>query len=428
MLDGEFRWGDAKMEFGGETLLPSSKRSEVMLDLHFKSNQIDLKKLGKNLKETIPASGILTMSGTVKGSAFEPLLQLVLDSPALEVSDKKLTNFHGEPSKKDKPVHLKNTHFEIFGGKVNLSGQAIPGPTTSATLNIGMKSLSVAEISGKKDQPARLNGNLSISTPNLSDLNSASGGGKISVGPIPIPNVDLKNKVKVAEILAAGTAVGPMINVGMLSNSSNVIGTQVDRIDATVGIQGKNITLTPYSMQNGHFDSNGNASIHQQETINGQGVFHLNSKVTTQLITDPALRAAMTEGKGSLTVPYTISGPVEDPNIQVDRDYLKKLVAKAAAASIKNILTEGIKPEKMVESALKNTPLGDPKNPLSQILKGPSSTSTEPQPQPTTNKVTSTQKTTPTSTTTQKQTTTNQTGTTSKSSKTKIIDQLLFGK
>ncbi len=428
MLDGEFNWGDARMQFGGETLLPSPKRDEVMLDLHFKSNKIDLKKLGKMLNQKIPASGTLAMSGTVKGTAFAPLLRLVVDSPSLQVSGKNLSNFHAELTKKDKPVNLQNTHFGIFGGNVNVSGQAIPGPTTSAKLNIGMKSLSIAEISGKKDQPARLNGNLQISAPNIQNLNAISGGGKISVGPIPIPNVDLKNKVRVAEVLAAGAGVGPMINVGMLSNSSNVIGRQINQIDAIVGIQGKNISLTPYSMANSHFTSSGNASVIQQKTIQGGGVFNLNPSVTAQLITDPALRHSMTEGKGGLSVPYTISGPVEDPKIQVNNDYLKKIVSKAAVATLRNVLTQGIQPDKMVESALNQTPLGDPKNPLNQILRA-----TQPPPQKNPIGTTSTTTTpTRTTTTTRTNTTTPQTNTTTPQKKTttnqKILDQLLFGK
>lgn len=318
------------------------------------------------------------MQGTVKGTAFAPLIKVILDSPALTVSGKTLSNLHAELSKQEKPIEIQNTSFGIYGGTVGLSGEALTGPTTSANVNVALKSLSLAAASGKSN-PARLSGNLKLSSPNVASPYSFSGGGNISVGPIPLPVVDLKGKVKVAEILAAGTAAGQMINVGMLSSSANLIGTQVDAINASVRIAGNNITLAPFSMANGHFSASGNATIAQQKSINGSGTFHLNPGVTASLITDPMLRGAVTGGKGGLSIPFSISGPLDDPNITVDSGYLQGLIAKATAMGLKNMLMGGLKPQNMLNSALKNTPLGDPKNPLSQILGTSSAPATQTQ-------------------------------------------------
>lgn len=373
LSEGAFRWGDLKMDFGGQALLPTAERKDVLLDLSFGADKIELKKLGKQLKEPLPADGTLAVKGSVKGTAFAPTIQVTLDSPALSVSGKTLSNLHAELLKKEKPIEIQNASFGIYGGTVGLSGEALPGPTTSANLNVALKSLSLAAASGKSGNPARLSGNLKLSSPNVAKPYSFSGGGNITVGPFPLPVVDLKSKVKVAEILAAGTAAGQMINVGMLSSSANVIGTQIDQVNAAVKIAGNNITLAPFNMGNGHFNASGNATIAQQKSINGGGTFHLNPGVTARLITDPMLRSAVTGGKGGLSVPFSISGPLDDPNISVDSGYLKGLVAKATAMGLKNMLMGGIKPDAMLNQALKGTPLGDPKNPLGQIL-GTSST------------------------------------------------------
>jgi hypothetical protein len=61
-----------------------------------------------------------------------------------------------------------------------------------------------------------------------------------------------------------------------------------------------------------------------------------------------------------------------DPNISVDSGYIQGLVAKATAAGLTNMLMGGVKPEGMINEALKNTPLGDPKSPLGQIFGGSS--------------------------------------------------------
>lgn len=365
--EGAVQWGESKIDFSGQVLLPGEKNKEVTLDLNFAAPDLDLKKLGSILVNPIPASGKLAMKGTVQGSAFEPKLDVVLDSPALNVSGKSLSNLHAELSKKEKPVEIRNTSFGIYGGKIELSGEAIPGPTIPAKLNVGLRSLSVAAASGKPS-PASLSGDLQLSSPNVSNPNSFSGGGKISAGPFPLPVINLQDKVKVAQILAAGTAVGQMVNVGMLSSSANVIGTQVDRVNAAVRINGNNVTLAPFNLANGHFSASGNATIANQQSINGGGTFHLSPGVTSSLITDSRLRQAMTGGRGGLSVPFTMSGPLSDPNISVDSGYIQGLVAKATAAGLTNMLMGGIKPQGMINEALKNTPLGDSKSPLGQIF------------------------------------------------------------
>jgi hypothetical protein len=223
----------------------------------------------------------------------------------------------------------------------------------------------------------------------------------------------LQNKVKVAQILAAGTAVGQMVNVGMLSSSTNIIGSQVDRVNASVRINGNNVTLAPFNLGNGHFTASGNATIANQQSINGGGTFHLSPGVTARLITDSRLRQSMTGGKGGLSVPFGISGPLADPNISVDSGYIQGLVAKATAAGLTNMLMGGLKPEGMINEALKNTPLGDPKNPLGQILGGSSGSSSN--------------NSKPTSPTARKKSTTN-TSTTNQKKQRGGLEGLIFGR
>jgi len=416
--DGKFSWGKASMDFGGKALLPSPQRKYVALDLAFGSDKVDLKDLSKMMKQPLPASGILKIRGSVTGTAFAPLIKAVLDSPALIVSGKNLSNFHAELSKQEKPIKIENSSFGIYGGSVGVSGEALPGPTTSANVNVVLKSISLAAASGKSGNPARLSGNLKLSSPNVSNPSSFGGGGTIAVGPFPLPVMNLQSKVKVAEILAAGTGAGQMINVGMLSSSANVIGTQIDVVKASVRINGNNITLAPFTMGNSHFTASGNANIAQEKTINGGGTFNLNPGVTAQLITDPMLRSAVTGGRGGLSVPFSISGPLDDPNISVDSGYIKGLVAKATAVGLKNMLMGGIKPGNMLNAALKNTPLGNPQNPLSQILGGPPQQTTAQ-----TNPTTRNQATTQRQTTQQFQTQT----LTPQQKRNQAIQRLLFG-
>jgi len=420
--EGTLQFGAAKFRLGGEAGLPTEQRKDVTLDLRFESDPIDLKKFSKTLVEPIPAAGELRVKGSVTGTAFAPALNLVLDSPSLSVSGKNLSNFHAEISKKEKPLQIQTASFGIYGGSVSIAGQALPGPTTSANLNISLKSLSLAAMSGKPGSPARLSGNLKLASPNVQNTASFSGGGKITVGPFPLPVVNLQNKVKVAEILAAGTALGKMVNVGMLSSSANVIGTQVDAINATVRIAGNTITLSPFSLGNGHFSASGSGTIHQQKTITAGGTFNLKPAVTAQLIPHAMLRQVMTKGSGILSVPFSLSGPLSDPNVSVDSGYLKSLAAKATAMGLTELLAGGVRPADMLNSALKNAPLGKVPGPLGQIL---GLGQPAPQSQPVSS--TSGTKTTSRQTST-RQTSTQGTTTTQKKKSASPLEQILFGR
>ncbi|HEX5035377.1 MAG TPA: hypothetical protein VFW62_12935, partial [bacterium] len=157
-----------------------------------------------------------------------------------------------------------------------------------------------------------------------------------------------------------------------------------------------------------------------QQSINGGGTFNLTPGVTAQLITDARLRQSMTGGKGGLSVPFSISGPLADPNISVDSGYIQGLVAKATAAGLTNMLAGGIRPQGMINEALKNTPLGDSKSPLGQIFGG-GTTQQSP-----TGKTTSGSTTGTTTTRKKTSTTTQQQQTTQK--KKSGIEGFLFGK
>jgi len=295
-------------------------------------------------------------------------LKLVLDSPEIKAKGYTLSKLHAELVKKKKPLVIQNTSFGLAGGTVGISGEIVSEEKTAADLKVKLKSLSVATLSGKKGMPARLSGNLRIKNSDMQNSGGYHGGGNISVGPIPLPQVDLKNKVRVAEILTAGTSVGSMVNVGMLSNSANVIGKQINQVKATVSFGGGNVTLRPFSMSNGHFHASGNGKVIGQKNISGSGTFTLNRGVTRRLITDPLLRSALTDGKGALSFPFSISGPLADPQVAVNSGYLKSQMAKATILLIQKQALSGIQPEKILNQALKGTPLGDKNSPLGQFL------------------------------------------------------------
>lgn len=365
---GKFTWGPAGMNFGGDALLPTDQKKDVTLNLNFQSEPIDLKKLSKILVDPIPASGTLTFQGTVTGSAFDPVLTLILDSPALSAAGKSLSNLHAEVVKKGKPLQIQNTSFGIFGGSVGLSGQVMPSDPPAAQLNISLKSLSVAAASGSKGNPARLSGNLQMVSKNATEPTSYAGGGKISLGPIPLPVVNLQNQVKVGQVLAAGVSMDRFVNLGMLSSSANLVGNQVDAINASVRIGGNTITLAPFSLGNGHFSASGSGTVLNQKSITASGTATLNPGVTAQLFPDPQFRSAVTGGKGGLSVPFTLNGPLDNPDFHIDGGYISGLIARAATSALPRILMGGLQPNQMLGTALKNTPLADPKNPLSQIL------------------------------------------------------------
>ncbi len=376
LKEGEFHWGEAAFNFAGEVDLPFESRREVALHLDFTSEAIELEKLSQALVTPIPAEGEILLKGKVEGSAFMPHLTLVADSSSLEISNKKITNFHAELIKKQKPVEIQNTHFEIFGGQVDVSGKLTPNDSMPVQISTRFKSLSLAEISGKPENPARLSGNLNLSSETAQIPNSYSGGGDIVLGPIPLPVINLEKKIKLAEILATPTGLNNRMNLGMLSSSANLIGTQIDQIRVALRISGDTITFSPFSLGNSHFSAGGSGSLSHQKSIQASGQGSLSAEVTSQLIPDVALRSALTQGKETLTVPFLVSGSVEDPSVTVDQGYLKKLFAKAAAASLKNMILGDAHPKDAVGNVL-NKILNKPeKEPSSS--KTPSKSSKEP--------------------------------------------------
>jgi len=421
LKDGSFSWAKAVLAFEGEAGLPGEIEKEVMLALALKTKDpIDLKELGKALKNPIPASGKISASGTVNGTPFEPTLQLQLNSPNLQAGGKSLSNFQANLRKQGEPLEIQSATFGLYGGSVSAKGKLNPLSPPGGDLQISLRSLSLAAASGSKNS-ARLSGNVHITSSNLAKLNSWAGGGDVSVGPIALPVMNFKEKIKIAEVLSAGTQVGSMVNVGMLSSSSNVIGSQIPSINAKIKLSGGNIALVPFSMGNGHFNASGSGNIYQQKSIQASGTFTLNQKVTAQLFPDANFRSFVTGKRGVVSFPFTASGPLDNPNISIDSSNLRGMIAKATAMGLANLLAGGIKPDQMLNQALKNTPLGDPKNPLSQIL----GTSTSNQPTTTgTSSRTSSKTATSTNTSSRK----SNTRTTRSTSGNRVVDQFLFGR
>jgi len=366
--EGKFLWGPIKMDMSGSALLPSAKREDVSLDLDLKAKEISLKDLSKVLKKAPALGGKLSLGGKVSGSPFAPVVSLVLDSPAIRIKSLSLNSFHGELIKKKKPIEIKNTSFGVYGGKAKLAGQLDPGPKTSVKLKLQLNSLSLADLSGTKGNPARLSGNLNLKSKSLENPKAYSGGGVVTVGPVVLPVVDLKNKIRLAEILSAGTGLGQMVNVGLLSNSSNIIGTRIEKVKATVRVSGGNIFMNPFSLGNGHFQAQGKGKILQQKSVSAQGTFTLSRGVTRRLILDPLLRHVLTDGRQQLSFPFSLAGPIADPKVAVDSSALKGKMAKAMVVVLQRQALGRVDPQGMINSALKGTPLSDPKNPLGQIL------------------------------------------------------------
>lgn len=418
LQDGTFSWGAVRAGFKGEATLPGDKQKDALLAVAFQSEPIDLKKFGKSLKEPLPLSGTLTMTGTVAGSLFAPVTTVQLQSPALGAAGKTLANFKADLVKKEAPIEVTNASFGIYGGSVQIKGQLLPGETWGGQFRVALRSLSLAAASGNAGNPARLNGDLQIASKNLANPGALSGGGDVTVGPVPLPVIDMKSKIQVAEILTSGTSAGKMVNVGMLSSSQNVIGSSIPQIRAKVKIAGNNITLAPFSMGNEHFNASGSGTIFQQKSIQASGTFTLNGATTAQLFPDRNFRSVVTEGKGVVSFPFSASGPLDNPNISIDSSRLKAAAAKATALGLANMLAGGVDPNQMINSALKKTPLGDANNPLGQILG-----TSQPRPSQATASAAS-KKTGSTSQKTQPAPKRNNRST----SGNKMVDQLLFGR
>ncbi len=368
--DGTVQWGKLKADLGGQVdMAGGKKKADLNLNLKLRGKALDLSELDTILKQAPGLKGKVDVLGEVTGSPFAPLFSFNLDSPQLKAQGYTLSSLHSLIQKDQKAIHLKETSFDIFGGQVEVSGQVTPTGDMPADLKIKLSNLSVAAATGKKGSPARLSGNLAMKSPALSQGKAYAGGGNITVGPIPLPQIDLKQKIRVAEVVAAGTGVNNMINVGLLGNSANVIGAQVDQVRAKVSIGGGNITLHSFNLGNGHFTANGTGKIFQQKSVMASGTFTLNSRVTSQFITDPMLRRVLTDGKNQLSFPFALTGPLSDPKVGIDSGPLKGKMAAATALMLQRQLMGGqLNPQGMLNQALKGTAAGDPKNPLGQFL------------------------------------------------------------
>jgi len=355
--EGAIEWGAARMNLTGKALLPSAKREGVELDLGFQWQDLDLKKFSKSFVKPLPLEGDLSGQGSLQGSAFSPVLQLALDSRSLRAAGRTIERLHAEIRKKDKVVEIQKAEMSTLGGQVQATGTLLPEKTVSGNFLVDLKGLSLAALSGKP-HPARLSGKLDVNASDVADFRSFSGEGNIVAGPFPLPVMDLKEKMRVAEFLADGTLLAKAINLGFLSSSANVIGTQIDSVNAAISFSGDDLLFNSFRLSNSHFSAAGSGSLKNQKNIRASGTATLSTAVTTLLFPDNNFRSALTGGKGGLSVPFHLSGTTDNPDFAIDSGYLKELVAKAAAASLKNMILGNAKPQDLLNSALKETPLG----------------------------------------------------------------------
>ncbi|MCB1215177.1 MAG: hypothetical protein KDK66_06845, partial [Deltaproteobacteria bacterium] len=196
-----------------------------------------------------------------------------------------------------------------------------------------------------------------------------TGSGPITVGPIPLPQVNLKNKIKIAQMVTKGSLLENKINLKLLEDSRQVIGSEINPLKAQLIINGSTIALKPYHMANGHFRASGDATVFKQKSIESKGTFTLNRRVTEELILDPSLRKILTEGKNELSLPFSLSGPVEDPQVSVDSSHLQQRMVLASAELLKQQTLNALKPPSAVKEATKKGPLKKAKESLSNIFK-----------------------------------------------------------
>lgn len=356
--EGKASWGAAEIRMGGEALLPNSQRKNVELALNFSLADLDLKKFAKGLVKPLEINGDLACQGKITGSAFSPQLNMSIDSKNMNLPGKNISRLHAEFIKKDKVIEISKASFEIFNGKVVFTGSLLPEKTISGTFKLNLQGLSVAAMSGKP-HPAVLSGQLEVKGSNVEDPRSFGGEGNIRVAPIPLPVVDLKDKIKIAQILTDGVLMSKTINLDFLSSSSNVIGSQINQFTSAVSFSGDDITFNSFHLSNDRLSASGSGSVRNQKTLKASGTATLSTAVTTLLFPDPNFRYALTGGKGVLSVPFQLSGTVDNPDFSINSEYLKQLIAKSAAASLKNIILGNQKPSDLINSALKGTPLGN---------------------------------------------------------------------
>ncbi len=392
--EGKFSLADLHADWEGEALLPKNhqddvktkKRSkkkkkaeqDIELKLKYRVASFNLAKLSKILNKPLPVSGNLQMSGTVSGSPFAPVIGSSLYSSQLQASGRSLSNFKANLVKAGDQVKINQASFGIFGGSIGVSGVLVPKKTTAADLAVKLSSLNLAAISGKDAGIGNLNGNLKVRNGNISHTAGWSGGGSISMGPIKIPEKSYQGQVKVAKVATAGTALSKIVNLDMLSSSSRLIGTQIPQLKANLSFGGGGVSLKSFNMQNGNFSAGGAGKIIAMKTLDIAGNFTLNSQVTAKVFPDKQIRSFVTKGKGVLSVPFTATGPLSAPDIKPNFSSLNAQLAKASALGIAKLLEGGLDPNKMIDQAIKNSPLNDPKNPLGQILQQQLTPSTQP--------------------------------------------------
>jgi len=355
ITSGNIQWDKLKAQFQGQVVLPDSDQKEPNLDVEVKSSS-DFKTLS-NLADLPPGEGILNLLVHLKGSVFIPVISFEADSPQLKIKDKKLTDFKLMAQKKTEPFEIEKASFHIFGGDIQSSGTVLL-KAPSAALKVQANNLSLAEISGDKTQRARLSANLNLENKNLKNESAWTGSGSVNLGPFSIPATDLSQKVRVAEILAMATSLDQKINIGMLKSSSNVVGTQIDQIRANINFAGDTVNITSFNLGNSHFTASGSGTLVQQKRINASGVAVLSSAVTAQLFPDAPFRNALTEGKGSFSVPFRVTGNLPDPEVLVDQEALKQIIHRATLLTVKEVLLGGVRPQKLIDSAIQNSPLG----------------------------------------------------------------------
>ena len=346
------------MLLGGQILLPKDSRKNVELDLNFSLSNLDFKDFAKILTNPLPVLGDISWQGKISGTAFAPVLNLQLDSRKLIVNNQEISRFHAEIQRKDKVIEISKAQMDVLGGGVDGTGTLLPEKTVSGSFKLNLKSLSVAAISGKP-HPARLSGTLDVKASNVGEIHSLSGEGDVSVGPIPLPVINLRDKLKIAEIISDAALQDKAMNLAFLSTSANVIGTQVDSLNAHVIFSGEDLTLNPYRLANSFFSASGEATLKNQKNLRASGIATLSTAVTTLLIPDHNFRSALTGGKGALSVPFHVTGTVDNPEFAVDAAYFKNLIAKAAAATLKSLILGDQKPGDFLNSALQGNPLGN---------------------------------------------------------------------
>ena len=81
------------------------------------------------------------------------------------------------------------------------------------------------------------------------------------LGPVPLPAVDLRQKLKIAQILARSVGMDRMVQVDQLSSSQDLLGSQLDQVSAQIKIAGSEIVLAPFQLSNAKFHAVGSGKL-----------------------------------------------------------------------------------------------------------------------------------------------------------------------